>query len=159
MASALRDRYGRGIAIVGQDNLRRTVLRERDVPGGAYIGLVDTWPATPSTTATTRSSRASSTPCTARACSPPCGKITAAAHFYYLDVPFGETIRRHATKPQASEYGRAEMSAWYRGSDLLPGGIEDVIPATSTLDATVDRILRDTRLPAPGAVAPAPPPG
>ena len=41
VASALRDRYGRGIAIVGQDNLRRIVLRERDVPGGAYIGLVD----------------------------------------------------------------------------------------------------------------------
>ena len=77
----------------------------------------------------------------------------------YLDVPFEETIRRHATKPQASEYGRAEMSAWYRGSDLLPGGIDDVIPATSTLDATVGRILRDIRLPAPGAVAPAPPPG
>jgi hypothetical protein len=74
-------------------------------------------------------------------------------HFYYLDVPFEETIRRHATKPQASEYGRAEMSAWYRSSDLLPGGIEDVIPATSTLGATVGRILRDTRLPAPGAVA------
>ena len=81
------------------------------------------------------------------------------SHFYYLDVPFGETTRRHATKPQASEYGRAEMNAWYRGSDLLPGGIEDVIPATSTVDATVGRILRDTGLPAPGAVAPAPPPG
>jgi uridine kinase len=36
VASALRDRYGRGIAIVAQDNLRRTVLRERDVPGGAF---------------------------------------------------------------------------------------------------------------------------
>ena len=42
MASALCDRYGRGIAIVRQDNLRRTVLRERDVPGGPYTGLVDT---------------------------------------------------------------------------------------------------------------------
>ncbi len=42
VASALRDRYGRGIAIVGRDNLRHIVLRERDVPGGAYIGLVDT---------------------------------------------------------------------------------------------------------------------
>jgi hypothetical protein len=51
------------------------------------------------------------------------------------------------------------MSAWYRGSDLLPGGIEHVIPATSTLDATVGRILRDTGLPAPGTAAPAPPPG
>jgi hypothetical protein len=34
-------RYGRGLAVVGQDNVRRTILRERDVPGGANIGLID----------------------------------------------------------------------------------------------------------------------
>jgi hypothetical protein len=56
-------------AILGQNNLRRIVLRERDVPGGA-------------------------------------------------------------------------------------GGIEEVISAASTLDATVGRILRDTGLPVPGIVAP-----
>jgi hypothetical protein len=32
----IRRRHGRGLAIVGQDNLRRQVLRERDVPGGAF---------------------------------------------------------------------------------------------------------------------------
>jgi hypothetical protein len=41
VAAGIRERYGRGIAIVGQDNLRRTVLRERDIPGGANIGLID----------------------------------------------------------------------------------------------------------------------
>jgi hypothetical protein len=41
VATGIRDRYGRGIAIVSQDNLRRTVLRERDTPGGANIGLID----------------------------------------------------------------------------------------------------------------------
>jgi hypothetical protein len=51
------------------------------------------------------------------------------------------------------------MSGWYRGSNLLSGGIEDVILATSTLDAAVGRILRDTGLPAPGTVAPALPRG
>ena len=39
------------------------------------------------------------------------------------------------------------------------GGIEDVISAASTLDATVGRILRDTGPPVPGIVAPALPPG
>nr|BEK71438.1 hypothetical protein KPHV_86650 [Kitasatospora purpeofusca] len=39
IATEIRRRYGRGIALVGQDNLRRTVLRQRDVPGGANIGL------------------------------------------------------------------------------------------------------------------------
>lgn len=42
VAAGLRDRFGRGLAVVGQDNLRRTVLRERDRPGAANIGLIDT---------------------------------------------------------------------------------------------------------------------
>src|SRR5690625_2222455 len=41
VAAELRRRFGRGIAVVAQDNLRRVVLRERDVPGGANIGLIE----------------------------------------------------------------------------------------------------------------------
>jgi hypothetical protein len=55
-------------------------------------------------------------------------------------------LRRHVTKPQASEYGRAEMSDWYRELDLLPDGIEQVIPANSPLHATVERVMNDTGL-------------
>ncbi|MFE4060604.1 kinase, partial [Streptomyces sp. NPDC059096] len=35
VATGLRERFGRGLAVVGQDNLRRIVLRERDRPGAA----------------------------------------------------------------------------------------------------------------------------
>ena len=42
VAAGIRSRHGRGIAIAGQDHLRRIVLRERDVPGGVNIGLIDT---------------------------------------------------------------------------------------------------------------------
>ena len=65
---------------------------------------------------------------------------------YYLDVPFDETVRRHATKPQAASYGAAEMRSWYRERDLLPGGSEEVIPASSTLAETVGRIMDGTGL-------------
>lgn len=41
VAAGLRERFGRGLALVGQDNLRRIVLRERDRPGAANIGLID----------------------------------------------------------------------------------------------------------------------
>ncbi|GHD95985.1 hypothetical protein GCM10010508_62940 [Streptomyces naganishii JCM 4654] len=41
VAARLRERFGRGLALVGQDNLRRVVLRERDRPGAANIGLTD----------------------------------------------------------------------------------------------------------------------
>ena len=39
VATGIRNRDGRGIAIVSQDNLRRTVLRERDTPGGRMVYL------------------------------------------------------------------------------------------------------------------------
>jgi hypothetical protein len=66
--------------------------------------------------------------------------------WYYLDVPFEETMRRHATRPQATEFGRAEMQSWYRELDLLPGGIEHVIPAVSSLEETVRQVMRDAGL-------------
>ncbi|MBP8539203.1 zeta toxin family protein, partial [Streptomyces sp. MK37H] len=58
-------------------------------------------------------------------------------------VPVAETLRRHATKPQADEYGEREMREWYRPLDLLPGGVETVVPATSALEETVERVMRD----------------
>jgi hypothetical protein len=35
---------------------------------------------------------------------------------------------------------------WYRPLDLLPGGVETVIGADSSLAATVERVKRDTGL-------------
>jgi hypothetical protein len=147
VAVEIRNRYGRGIAIVGQDHLRRIVLRERDVPGGVNLGLIDT---------VTRYSLDHGYHVIVEG-------ILYAAHyrdmlsalraghcggswFYYLDVPFEETLRRHATKPQAADYGAAEMSSWYRDNDLLPDGIEQVIPADSSLEQTVARVMTDAGL-------------
>ncbi len=69
------------------------------------------------------------------------------SRFYYLDVPFEETMRRHATRPQASEFGRAEMRSWYRERDLLPARIERIIPPTSSLNATARLIMADAGWP------------
>ncbi|MGW3658788.1 hypothetical protein ACWD6R_25300 [Streptomyces sp. NPDC005151] len=41
VAAGIREKFGRGLALVGQDNLRRIVLRERDRPGAANVGLSD----------------------------------------------------------------------------------------------------------------------
>jgi len=37
VAAGLRERYGRGIALVSQDVLRREVLRERDIPATSTL--------------------------------------------------------------------------------------------------------------------------
>ena len=66
---------------------------------------------------------------------------------YYFDVPFEETMRRHATKPRAAEYGFAEMSDWYRPLDLLPDGGEQIISAEMSLDDTVSKMMADAGLP------------
>ena len=147
VAAELRARYGRGLALVGQDNLRRDVLRERDVPDGTNIGLIDT---------VARYALDHGYHVVVEG-------ILYAAHYgtmldalrrdhrgrtcaYYLDVPFAETVRRHATKPQAAEYGEAELRDWYRPLDLLPGGAETVIPAASGLEETAERVLREAGL-------------
>lgn len=147
VAAGLREKFGRGLAVVGQDNLRRTVLREHDRPGAANIGLIGL---------TARyaldagfhvvvegilyADRYGDMLAQLRAdhCGP--------THGYYLDVPFSETLARHATKPISDVVNEAQLHDWYRPRDLLPGGIETVIGADSTLHGTVDRIMLDTGL-------------
>ncbi len=147
VAAKIRARYGRGLSIVSQDNLRRVVLRERDIPGGANITLIDLTARHairsgyhvivegilradyygPMLTALVRDH-----PGRAYAC--------------YLDVPFEETLRRHQHKPQCTEYGETEMRQWYRERDLLPNGIEHIITAESSLDDTVSTIITGSGL-------------
>jgi len=40
----------------------------------------------------------------------------------------------------------AEMRAWYRELDLLPGGIEEIIPVGISQDELVRRIMADSGL-------------
>ncbi|CAG7650423.1 AAA domain-containing protein [Actinacidiphila bryophytorum] len=147
VAAGLRARLGRGLAVVGQDNLRRTVLRERDQPGAANIGLI-------STVARYALDAGYHVIVEGILYADHYGEMLArlmadhrgATHAYYLHVPFAETLARHADKPQADEYGEAEMRSWYRELDLLAGGVETVIGPDSSLPQSVDRILVDSGL-------------
>ncbi|MBZ4017769.1 kinase [Streptomyces purpurogeneiscleroticus] len=147
VAAGLRKRFGRGLALVGQDNLRRVVLREHDRPGAANIGLIDL-------TARYALDAGYHVVVEGILYADHYGQMLTRlrtdhrgpTHGYYLDVPFAETLVRHATKPQFSGVGEAEMRDWYRPLDLLPDGIETVIGATSTLRETVSRIMLDTGL-------------
>jgi hypothetical protein len=68
------------------------------------------------------------------------------SRFYYLDVSMDETIRRHATRPQAADFSPEDMRHWYRARDLLGSVHERVIPQTSTLQDTIGVILADSQL-------------
>ncbi|USY17984.1 AAA family ATPase [Nocardiopsis exhalans] len=148
VAQALREAYGRGLAIIGQDNVRRTVLRERDVPGGANIGLIDLMARYAldhgfhvvvvegilyadrygdMLTALMRDHKGLS-------------------RAYYFDIPFDVTLERHATKSIADEVGETELRDWWRPRDLLPGGVEEIVDEHSTVEDTVARIFEDCAL-------------
>jgi hypothetical protein len=123
------------------------VLRERDTPGGANIGLIDT-------VARYALDAGYHTVVEGLMYADHYGEMLTrlladhrgVSRAYYFDVPFDETLRRHATKPVAAEFGAAELRAWYRASDLLPGGTETVIGADSSLEETVDRVMRESGL-------------
>ncbi|MEV8321032.1 AAA family ATPase [Streptomyces sp. NPDC059900] len=150
IAVGLREQFGRNLAIVGQDNLRRVVLRERDRPGGANIGLIDL---------TARYALDNGFHVVlegilyADRYGPMLRDLVSAhrgvSRCYYLDVPYEETVRRHAAKADA-EYHRHvtpdHLSDWYREKDLLADGLETVIDALSTLDDTVSQIMDESGL-------------
>ncbi|RPF25588.1 hypothetical protein EDD96_7112 [Streptomyces sp. Ag109_G2-6] len=150
VASGLREKFGRNLAIVAQDNLRRIVLRERDQPGGANIGLIEL-------TARYALDHGFHVAVEGILYADRYGTMLqdlVRAHqgvtrCYYLHVPFEETVLRHATKPDAeylAHVNEGHLRDWYREKDLLPNGLETVIDAASTLDDTVQQILSESGL-------------
>lgn len=147
VAAELRAACGQGLAWVSQDLIRRVILKEKDRPGAVNIGLIDH---------VVRY-------CLDHGCHAVLDGILYAdryeqmlaelqrdhlgiTRFYYLDVALDETFRRHATRPQAAEFGADDMRSWYRPRDLLTTISERVIPETSSLRHTVELILQDARL-------------
>jgi hypothetical protein len=67
-------------------------------------------------------------------------------YFYYLDVSFEETLKRHATKPNADEFGKKEMKEWYKPLELTKFENEKVIPETFSLEQSANMIMQDLGL-------------
>ncbi len=143
-ARELRRRLGRGVAWVEQDNLRRVVLREHDVPDGINIGLIDQ---------TVRYALSHGYDVILEG-------ILAAARYepmlaglardhtgptahYYFDIPLEETLRRHATRPLAQKVSPDQMREWYSPRDLLRFATEAIIPESSSLQDTAQRIMTE----------------
>ncbi|MGH3205194.1 MAG: AAA family ATPase [Streptosporangiaceae bacterium] len=147
VAGALREAYGRGVAWVSQDLIRRIILRERDRPGAVNIGLIGQ-------VARYSLDHGYHVVLDGIFYADRYGPMLEAlnrdhlglSRFYYLDVSMDETLRRHATRPQAAEFGPDEMREWHRPGDLLTGVREHIIPETSTLQETISLILAETGL-------------
>lgn len=149
IARTVRDRYGRGLALIEQDYLRRIVLRELDTADGNSADLI----AHMITFALDIGYHVL------------CEGILHTARYrtmlddlrrahrgttlaFYLDIPFEETLRRHTQRSQAVQFTAEEMRGWYVPHDVLGFPGEHVIGPQSTLDDTATMIF--SRLPGPG---------
>ena len=147
VARALQQHFGRNTLLIPQDTVRREMLYARDLPDG---------PTAPLMTEIARWG-ASNCPVTIvegilyserydglfRALAELFDNI----HAYYFDISFEETLRRHETRPQKTQFGPEHMRSWWIERDLLSMIQEAIIPESSTLEQTVARIIADVESP------------
>ncbi|MDE7249017.1 MAG: AAA family ATPase [Lachnospiraceae bacterium] len=59
---------------------------------------------------------------------------------FYYDLPFEETLRRHATKPNRAEFGEQDMRRWWKEKDFTNVIPEKIITRDMSISDTVDMI-------------------
>ncbi len=132
------------LAIVSQDVVRREILGTRDVADNPSIGLIDL-------VARYALDRGRHVVVEGILNAPRYGAMLRSlvadhrgvSRAYVMDVPFEETLRRHATKAKADEFGEAEMRAWWHGLQLVDGLEEAVIGVEASADAAAERVLSE----------------
>ncbi|GAB4050947.1 kinase [Catellatospora paridis] len=161
IARAVRLACGRGCALVEQDHLRRIILRELDGPGGLAPDFIDH-------TVRYLLDNGYHVVLEGILRDDKYGdmlRALLAAHrgtssAFYLDIPFDETVRRHGTRPQVTDFTPDQMRGWYRERDVLGVDGEHVIGPESTFDDSVALIAARSGLAAAGSCGEpvAPPP-
>jgi adenylate kinase family enzyme len=153
VARDLRERMGRGTALIEQDYVRRKLLWEKDTPGAVNISMIDTL---------ARHALDSGYSLVLEGImhevryGDMLRKLVAdhqgISVVAYLDVPFDETLRRHAGRPQAAEFTPELMAQWWATDDRLRVAGEMVIGPRSTAQEIVDRLLKAQLGLVPGGV-------
>ncbi|MDE5669964.1 MAG: kinase [Eubacterium sp.] len=64
---------------------------------------------------------------------------------YYYDIPFEETLVRHATKSNSSSFGTEDMRRWWREKDYIGFIKENRITSDCSLTEAVDKIYIDVK--------------
>ena len=70
----------------------------------------------------------------------------------FLDVSFEETARRHATRPQSTQFTVDDMATWWVPDDRLGAEGEIVLDSEISADQAVELLLREglaSQAPAP----------
>lgn len=143
LSKALQDHYGRRTLVISQDNVRRTMLKEKVEPGNLSISLTETiarfgygedllviiegFYETAVYGEMLADVRALFAP-----------RVFA----YYYDIPFEETVKRHATRAKKADFTAADMKRWWIDKDYLGWEEEAVITAEVSLEVATESIIR-----------------
>lgn len=63
-------------------------------------------------------------------------------YFFYLDVSFEATIKRHLMRPKQNEFDVETMKKWWRFSSPAKNGIETIIPESSSVNSTIQTVSK-----------------
>lgn len=149
VAKAVRELYvhdGQKTAYVEQDHMRRVILKERDVVGGINIQLIKM---------TTLFLLKEGHNVILEGIFDK-GRYevmfeelivahTVQNFFFYFDISFAETLKRHDTKSSRNDYGEKEMRSWYKDKDLLSCVNENIVSEKNSIDDTIALIRTISR--------------
>lgn len=140
---SVHDYKNHKVALVEQDYLRRTILKEKEAAGTHNVALIE------HTTQhildqgydvilegifVTKRYRDMLTSLLQQ---------NTDNYVYYFDISLEETLRRHSTKPNSHEFGETEMRSWYVEKDYLGIQNEVIISEDMTQETIVNKIIKD----------------
>lgn len=148
VAKELRSRIGDGLSdntlLVQQDVLRRDMLRERDMAEKRsvieLIELVVEFGRSKGRTVILEGILAT------KKYGPMLRRLANRfdeVYVYYFDIPFEETLCRHATKPNAHEFGEKEMREWWNEKDYLHIDGEKLLDKSKSVEDITTQIIAD----------------
>lgn len=143
LAQTLQAHYGRRTLVISQDNVRRTMLREKVEPGNLSISLTET---------IARFGHAEDllvivegfyeTEIYGEMLADLRTLFAPRVFAYYYDIPFEETVKRHATRAKQAEFTTADMKRWWIDKDYLGWEEEECFTEEISLEMAVQLICR-----------------
>ena len=140
-AHILREKLGYGTMLVSQDTIRREVIRVGDGPNNPAIELIKR---------TVLYAKEIDYDVilegilTKKYYGKMLGDLIDSfegnVSMFYFKIPFEETLKRHAAKPNAHEFGEKEMREWWQDDDQLGIAGEVIIDADMSQERIVDMV-------------------
>ncbi|MHA7247960.1 AAA family ATPase [Arthrobacter tecti] len=141
VARMLQRRFDRGAClVVAQDRVRRDMLRERDLAGAVNSELIEViaaWGLDRGLAVVVEGILSAGR---YQRMLERLSRRASNAHFFAWDLEFEETVRRHAERPERTEFSPDDMAEWYHGWQTLDFVDEIRLDASVTPDVAVELV-------------------